>query len=404
MSQLESGLQHVCPAALYDPLAGLAVALLAAVWACGVARRLPAGLVRFAAVLPCVVAFTLVTGCMNHRPAIVVMSAGFLWLWLANFKVLALALDRGPLAIRSLTFLQFVFSTVLPVHPLMLKRAKVSSHEGPVSLLWILISITTKLPALWAFVHMLQFYDLPWLAQDVLWALCLYLFLGPLLDIPGSVALGLLNLECESHMKNPFRTTSFTNYWQRWNLVAGSSLRHLIYDPLVEGRLVRHRPPEIGVRNSAGLAAHLHARGASGEVRRAAGMVAAFLASAGIHELIIWLGTRSFSYQYRWFWFFAIQGPIVIAERCVASLWARAGLKPLPEAVMAPAALTALFLVGSALFIEPCVKMGIAQGVLNETHRLLLPAERLLEPYLGGPVRALSGPLLSRLPRGGHHF
>ena len=67
--------------------------------------------------------------------------------------------------------------------------------------------------------------------------------------------------------------SSLTDFWsRRWNLTAGNALRFLVYDPISEGRLIRR----------AGSAPTT-----SRAVRRA-GVVASFVVSGMVHELIFW--------------------------------------------------------------------------------------------------------------------
>ena len=67
--------------------------------------------------------------------------------------------------------------------------------------------------------------------------------------------------------------SSLSDFWsRRWNLTAGNALRFLVYDPISEGRLVR----QPGAAPTTGRA-----------VRRA-GVVASFVVSGIVHELIFW--------------------------------------------------------------------------------------------------------------------
>ena len=67
--------------------------------------------------------------------------------------------------------------------------------------------------------------------------------------------------------------SSLTDFWsRRWNLTAGNALRLLVYDPISEGRLIRR----------AGTAPTT-----SRAVRRA-GVIASFIVSGCVHELIFW--------------------------------------------------------------------------------------------------------------------
>jgi hypothetical protein len=71
--------------------------------------------------------------------------------------------------------------------------------------------------------------------HHVLAAVGVYSLLGSLMDglAAPATAGGLL---LAPHFDRPFVASSFSDLWgKRWNLVAGTTLRNLFYDPIIEG-------------------------------------------------------------------------------------------------------------------------------------------------------------------------
>jgi hypothetical protein len=89
-------------------------------------------------------------------------------------------------------------------------------------------------------------------------------------------------MDVSPHFDAPWLAASLADFWaKRWDLAAGNTLRHLAYEPLLEGRLVR---PSLGQATRATRSSSA-AAGARLRARRAAGAAACFLASGAMHEL-----------------------------------------------------------------------------------------------------------------------
>ena len=185
----------------------------------------------------------------------------FVLLWLAAFKVVGLLLGRGPLAAKDKwNAVQFAFVMALPVNPVIeestpsspsaskLRRVpsrtriseplkggasrRVAVCAAKILVLAVVVSVLKvsreqpgKIPG-WA---------LPWA-----YIFGLYAVLGMLMDGVGSLLAHGVGLELSPHFDTPFLARSYGDLWaRRWNLVAGHSLRFLVFDVVAEGRLVR---------------------------------------------------------------------------------------------------------------------------------------------------------------------
>ena len=84
----------------------------------------------------------------------------------------------------------------------------------------------------------------PAIVAQYMHAFGLYALMGLLLDSTGAAAKPLFGMTLARHFDQPYISKSIREFWgKRWNLVAGSALRSLVYDPIVEGRLLSHCLP-----------------------------------------------------------------------------------------------------------------------------------------------------------------
>eukprot|EP00878_Enallax_costatus_P021794 GHUV01023096.1.p1 GENE.GHUV01023096.1~~GHUV01023096.1.p1 ORF type:complete len:220 (-),score=37.75 GHUV01023096.1:791-1450(-) len=133
-----------------------------------------------------------------------------------------------------------------------------------------------------------------------------------------------------------------SSLYRRWNNTVGLTLRALVYDPLVEGRLVYKAPqPAASAANKQQALAgpdappaaapstpvkHSHAK--TPMWLRFVGLCATFAVSGLMHELMLYLlcmpGEYVFGY---WFIFFFIQAPLMALEGVAIHRLRRAGVK-----------------------------------------------------------------------------
>ena len=223
-----------------------------------------------AATLPLLAFFALAP--LAFDPLTEVMSCAismFMLLWLAAFKVTGLLLGRGPLAAKEWNAVQFAFVMALPVNPVISdSTSSAPSSSNSSSKLRRVPSRTrisepleggatrriavcaAKILLLAAVVSVLKLSrEQPGKVPD--WVLPyayvfgLYAVLGMLMDGVGSLLAYCVGLELSPHFDTPFLARSYGDLWaRRWNLVAGHSLRFLIFDVVAEGRLVK----QLGIK------------------------------------------------------------------------------------------------------------------------------------------------------------
>ena len=184
----------------------------------------------------------------------------FVLLWLGSFKVIGLVLGRGPLAAKEWNAVQFAFVMSLPVNPVVAlepsrssssssklrrvpSRTRISERlEGGVSRR--IAVCAAKILLLTAVVSLLKVSAeqpdrVPAWLLPYAYIAGLYSVLGMIMDGGGSLLAHCVGLELSPHFDKQFLARSYADLWARWNLVAGHSLRFLVFDVVKEGRLVK---------------------------------------------------------------------------------------------------------------------------------------------------------------------
>ncbi|OEL35361.1 putative long-chain-alcohol O-fatty-acyltransferase 1 [Dichanthelium oligosanthes] len=308
------------------------------------AARLRPGAPRLAALLPVVallyaIPFAFST-CMFRG------TSGFFLAWLGSFKLLLLAAgSSGPLD-PSLRLSHFVCSASLPVKlrqsaAAAAKDDKEKSQQAPVRGPARILLCGAVIPAIiyaYQFKSSLNRYQLL-----ALYTCHVYFSLDLLLAAVHTVIHDLLGMEMEPQVDHPYLASSLRDFWgRRWNLMVPSILRPSVFRP-VRARL--------------------------GD---AAGVLAAFLVSGLMHELmfyyIMWSPPSGEVTA-----FFLLHGACAAAE----GWWASHGgwWRP-PRAAAVP--LTLAFVAGTGfwLFFPAMVKGGLDEMVLQECQGMVALMEQ----------------------------
>ncbi|PAN37504.1 hypothetical protein PAHAL_7G110500 [Panicum hallii] len=320
------------------PMVSLAVSA-AALYARAVSSRLRPGFPRLAALLP-VVAFLAAAPLAFSSSATTRGMAAFFLAWLGVFKVALLAAGLGPLD-PALPVLPFLFTAALPVK-LMTNRggsgsgtrpageaAAASKRPAPA----FLVSCAAKVAVVAALLRAYRFKDrLPLYARLAMYGVHMYCFFDLLLPCIAAAA-GALGMEAEPQFDLPYLASSLRDFWgRRWNLVVPAVLRPSVYGP---------------VRARAG---------------RAAGVLATFLVSGLMHEVMVcYLTLRPPTGEMAAF--FLIHGACCVAEGwCAARGWPPT--PPRPVATL----LVVAFVAGTAfwLFFPPINRDGGDEVLLEE--------------------------------------
>ncbi|CAL5068295.1 unnamed protein product [Urochloa decumbens] len=172
-----------------------------------------------------------------------------------------------------------------------------------------------------------------------------YLMLELFLASAAALARALLGAELEPQFDRPYLASSLRDFWgRRWNLMVPGVLRPCVYRP-VRARL-----------------------------GPAAGLLAAFLVSGVMHEVMFYYitleaGTGEVAA------FFALHGACAVAERWCAGRRG-GGMWRLPRPVATALTLAFVTGTGSWLFFAPVIRSGLDKAIVAECEGMLAFLER----------------------------
>ncbi|CAI9283496.1 unnamed protein product [Lactuca saligna] len=312
--------------------------------------RISNGVSRFVFLLPVIIFFFILP-----LPLSSVHLAGptiFYLVWLANFKLVLLAFNRGPLASDPpLPFFIFISIALLPINPKhavadisdpVLDSASVPSHKP--TLLAFKALILAVIVGTYRYQDNLHRYV-------ILGFYCCHVYLGVelVLAITAYFVRFFLGFkfEIEPQFNEPYLATSLQDFWgRRWNLMVTRILRPTVYDPIREISL-----PVLGKLWS-----------------RLPAIFATFLVSGLMHELIYLYITRV---QPTWevTWFFVLQGVCTAVE--VAVKKAAKGKFQLHRAMSGPLTVVFVAVTGVWLFLPQILRNGVDVKAINEYSILL---------------------------------
>lgn len=302
-----------------------------------------------------------------------VVATAFNNCWLANFKMVAVALARGPLT-QHRTALQYSIVLLSPVTPQLEEKEGVTRvgskgrlQESGGSSAQFLRRSALKCAVLIVAVSCLTVAPAGSILQDALYAVGMYTFLGAIMDGPASALTSLVDLKIAPHFNAPFVSDSVASFWgSRWNLTASNTLRVLVYDPICEGKWLA---------NSATRAAEV------GKHVKAMAACACFVVSGVMHEIMFSYASGPSQRHGRWFLFFAIQGPLVLLEAYVYRQLRIRNIS-VPHPIKVAITLIVLMTTAHYHFFPPPVESGLAANVSNSIYKSAIDTQQWLASLL----------------------
>eukprot|EP00877_Chromochloris_zofingiensis_P012585 jgi/Chrzof1/7580/Cz02g29020.t1 len=303
----------------------------------------------------------------------------FLISWLGSFKAIGMCLNRGPLA-ADWSVAQMIFLYVAPVLPRQdaggpVKAGRLQDSAGTWGTLAASFVINTTI--LGVVSYLLVVMDMPKVVKIYIYALGLYGFVSFIMEGPAAIIVGLLRIELVPPFDKPWLATSLADFWgRRWNNSTSLLLRFLVYDPIIEGRLVKKAKQEDPQQPAP-------SKQVSNSMRLTA-MLATFALSGLIHEAILAYVNRPY-YPGPWFMFFFIQGPLLAVEMRVHK-HLRATHKQLPFTAAWTLTTACLLLTAYMFFFPPIedwtdLAPRIAQAVTSNFQAVLGPLQGLGRQY-----------------------
>ncbi|KAL5804014.1 hypothetical protein ACOSQ3_030814 [Xanthoceras sorbifolium] len=314
-----------------------------------ISSRVTKGIPRLLSLLPIISLFSLLP--LNLSSFHLTGISSFFLAWLANFKLLLFAFDQGPLSSSpTKKLVHFILVASLPIkittthhHPPPPKPSpphQIRPH--PINTKPILLVV--KLVIL---VLLFQVYDsrehLSHYMVLGLYCCHLYLELEIILAMCAAPA-RFFGFELEPQFNEPYLATSLQDFWgRRWNLMVTSILRPTVYLP------IRRISTRIAGEKGA----------------RLVGVVATFVVSGLIHELIYYYLTRV-PPTWEVTWFFVLQGVCVAVEILVKRMVANRPWWRLHRAVSGPLSLGFVAATGFWLFFPQLLRNKLDEKVIGE--------------------------------------
>ncbi|XP_062225943.1 probable long-chain-alcohol O-fatty-acyltransferase 5 [Phragmites australis] len=320
-------------------------------------RRLCPGLPRLAAFLPvlAVLPFLPLAFRALHPRSI----SGFFLVWVAEFKLLLLASDQGPLH-PSLPIPSFVAVATFPVTLRDPNRNPKSAPRSGLGLVAsaVMAALLAVIVSLYRYKERMNEYVLL-----TLYSLHMYLMLELVLAAAAAAARALLGVDLEPQFDRPYLSASLRDFWgRRWNLSVSALLRQCVHHPV-------------------------RARLGGGPLGAAAGMLAAFVVSGLMHEVMFsYVTLRPPTGEATAF--FALHGACAVAEGWWA---AHRGWPRPPRVVATPLTLAFVLATGFCLFFPPITRPGADKQVVAECEAMVAFVRDAAGWAVGSARSVLSG-------------
>lgn len=247
----------------------------------GTTKLVPKGKIRFFMFFPVLCLFFILP--LYLKTITFCIPTALFVTWLASFKLLLLAFDKGPLSSPSLPLFHFVTISCLPIK-LQKKPTSPTKENGPHNDqsggalkidLGYLMHYAIK-GFVFIFLTMLGYFKHMLPQKLVSFLICIYVYLALEMSLVASavVARVFLGIEVDAPFGHPYLSTSLQDFWGRkWNRVAANSLKTTIFYPILNST-----SRVLGRKRAAILA-----------------LVATFVVSDLMHEIIFYyLGRRRF--------------------------------------------------------------------------------------------------------------
>nr|KJB81685.1 hypothetical protein B456_013G156700 [Gossypium raimondii] len=241
----------------------------------------------------------------------------FVLSWMANFKLLLFAFDRGPLSPPPENFILFILAACSPFK-IKENSVKVLKGETPFQ------GNEPRVPSL-----------------------ILEAFLLAVAAIPAQICLP--GVELEPQFNAPVRATSLQDFWgRRWNLRVSEALRLTIYSPIktISSRVIGSRWASLPA------------------------VFATFVTSGFMHELIYYHIIRK-KPTWEITWFFVLQGVLVDIEIFLKKKLVATEKFRLHEAISGPLVLANIALTAGWLSYTQLLRNGVDEKVIKEFNAIV---------------------------------
>lgn len=194
----------------------------------------PRGILRQVAIIPVACLFFYIP--LNLTTIHLGGTTSFFIAWLASFKLLLFAFNKGPLPSSSTSSKPIPLSGFIPLAclPIKFQQSSPSPQEFTKRNQKSPLNYAIKIVLLALCIRVYSYKDS--IPQKIIWffyCLHIYFALELVLAMVAALARGLIGVELEPQFDEPYLATSLQDFWgRRWNLMVSNILRPTIYEPV----------------------------------------------------------------------------------------------------------------------------------------------------------------------------
>lgn len=304
-----------------------------------VGKIIPKGVPRLLTILPVVIFFLSIPLFLTSVHSIGAIS--FYISWLANFKLLLFAFEKGPLSSPSIPLFRFFAMACFPID--VTQTSKGFSKPKNFSTKSV-ISYGTKGLLL---TFLLRVYHYHHEVMNPMLAWCffgfsLYLMLELLVALSSAIVGLFLRVELDPQFDKPYLATSLQDFWgRRWNVMVNRILHPTVYEPMLK----------LSVRVVGRLWAPVPA------------ILTTFAVSGLMHELIFFYFTRAWPTG-EVMLFFCLHGVCLVMEvvikKAIRVKW------NLPRQLTAPLVVSFVLATSYWLFLPELLRCNMIERAFEE--------------------------------------
>lgn len=310
-----------------------------------ISSRVPKGMLMFLSLSPVLYLFSILP--LQLSTVLPTGVTAFFITWLTNFKLILFSFHLGPLSSNPNSLLHFVLFSCLPI--------RLTTQQSPTKLKSKLHPIILPIKALLFGLllmglkaHQKQEQKLHPSLILGLYCTLVYLLLDVILGLCNILVNAALSVELQMPSDDPYFSTSLRDFWgRRWNLMVTYILRHTVYIPV------------RSFLSKTVLGPHWAS---------VSGVMAAFLVSGLMHELLFYYVTRA-TPTWEVTCFFVLHGVCVVLEFGVMKLLGHEWR--VHWAVSGPITVSFVIVTAAWLFFPPLLRNGADERSIKEFNNVV---------------------------------
>ncbi|KAL8268106.1 hypothetical protein R6Q59_001904 [Mikania micrantha] len=196
-----------------------------------IAKIVPKGVPRLLTILPVVIVFLTIPLFLTSVHSIGAVS--FFISWLANFKLILFAFEKGPLSSPSIPLIRFFAMACFPIEVTQSSKG-FSKPKNPNKKLLSYVTKGSLLALFLSIYHNHREAMNPMLGW-IFFGFSIYLMTELLVTLSSLIVGVFLRVELDPQFDEPYLATSLQDFWgRRWNVMVNRILHPMIYDPVLK--------------------------------------------------------------------------------------------------------------------------------------------------------------------------